>query len=76
LHQVVKVLVKHDILVDMAQQTTWRSAALAESVERARASLQFEGVDFDGAALAVVERFAAGELTDDKMVREMARLPL
>jgi hypothetical protein len=48
----------------------------AAAIEQARASARLEGLELDSAAVALTERYAAGDLTSDDLLDEMIHLPL
>ncbi len=48
----------------------------ARAIDVARASCRLEGLELSAAAVAVTERYVAGELTSEQLVEEMIRLPL
>ena len=48
----------------------------ARAIDVARASCRLDGLEPDQAAVAVTERYVAGELTGEQLVEEMIRLPV
>ncbi len=62
--------------VDQSVAVVTEARLRARAIDVARASCRLEGLELSPAAVAVTERYVAGELTSEQLVEEMIRLPL
>lgn len=62
--------------VEQSVAVVSESSLRARAIDLARASCRLEGLELSPAAVAVSDRYVAGELTGEQLVEEMIRLPL
>ncbi len=62
--------------MEQAVAVVTEASLRAQALDVARASCRLEGLELDTAAVAVTDRYVAGELTGEQLVEEMIRLPL